>query len=226
MVKEQRWSEAEYLMISGIQHFLFCKRQWALIHLEQAWSENVLTTEGKLIHERVDQTGLSEKRGSLIKVMGIHVASARLGLSGICDLVEFHEDDKGVFLPRFNGNYIAVPIEYKRGKEKTDNTDKFQLLAQLMSLEEMLNTKLTKGIIFYHETRRRKIYEFTEEDRTELKNVVIEMHEMFDKSRTPKPKLINQCKSCSLNHLCLPQIEKVDTVNDYISRKVRECENS
>lgn len=225
MPKLRRWDEADYLMISGIQHFIFCRRQWALIHIEQAWDENYFTTQGMILHERADNHEIKEKRGDVITVRAMDIASHRLGMSGRCDVVEFKRDEKGVYLPKFNGKYIPYPVEYKRGKQKQDNSDRFQLLAQLVSLEDMLNIKLTEASVFYHEVRRRSLYSFTEEDKQELIKIAEEMHQIYERAYTPRPKISKKCLSCSLKDLCLPKLENVPNASGYIKERMKECEN-
>lgn len=222
----RRWEEAEYLMISGIQHFIFCRRQWALIHIEQAWEENYFTVHGKLLHERVDQHDLKEKRGDVITVRGMNIASYRLGMSGRCDLVEFRQDDKGVYIPQFDGLYTPYPVEYKRGKAKPDDSDRFQLLAQIVSLEDMLNVELSEASIFYHEVRRRTPCLFTNEDKQKLIKMAEEMHQLYERGYTPRPKLNKKCLSCSLNNICVPELDKVPAASRYIKERMRECESS
>ena len=129
--------EEDYLQISGLQHYRFCPRQWALIHLEQQWAENLQTTEGVLLHERAHQEGLRESRGDLLTVRGLRVFSPNLGLSGACDVVEFRRGS-GVPLAGREGLWQAYPVEYKRGSPKADSCDALQLCAQAMCLEEML----------------------------------------------------------------------------------------
>lgn len=225
MPKLGRWDEADYLMISGVQHFMFCRRQWALIHIEQAWEENYFTTQGMVLHERADNHDIKEKRGDVITVRGMDIASHRLGMSGRCDVVEFKRDKKGVYIPQFDGTYIPYPVEYKRGKQKQDNSDRFQLLAQLISLEDMLNIKLSEASVFYHEVRRRSAYSFTEKDKQELIKIAEEMHQIYERGYTPRPKTSKKCKSCSLKDLCLPELENVPTASDYIKEKMKECGN-
>ncbi len=226
MVSLGRWEEAEYLMISGVQHFIFCRRQWALIHIEQVWEENFFTAHGKLLHEKVDQHDLKEKRGAIVTVRGMNVASHRLGMSGRCDLVEFIRNDEGVFIPHFKGTYIPHPVEYKRGKAKFDDSDRFQLLAQLMSLEDMLNIELTEASIFYHEIRRRVPCSFTTEDKQRLIEMAEEMHQLYERGYTPRPKSSKKCLSCSLKNICIPELDNAPPASAYIKERLQECGSS
>ena len=114
----------ELLPLSGIQHFLFCRRQWALIHVERQWQENALTAEGRIMHKRVDDPFFTETRNGVVTARAVPIASYRLGLVGVCDVVEFTESPEGVNLPgRAGRRYLPAPVEYKRGKEKHDHSD-------------------------------------------------------------------------------------------------------
>ncbi len=128
----------QLLPLSGIQHFVFCRRQWALIHVERQWQENALTAEGRIMHRRADDPFFTEKRNDVIIARSVPVASYRLGLTGVCDVVEFQQSTQGVSLPGREGTYLPAPVEYKRGKEKHDHSDEAQLCAQAMCLEDML----------------------------------------------------------------------------------------
>src|SRR5699024_6255258 len=156
--------------------FQFCERQWALIHIEQEWEENVLTVEGNYLHEKADNPFIREKRKDIIYVRSLPVHSSKLGITGICDVVEFHQDDKGVYLPKEDGIYLPRPIEYKRGKPKKNDADILQLVAQAMCLEEMLVCHIPIGELYYHENRRRVMVEITVELRDKVKSIVESMH--------------------------------------------------
>ncbi|MEG1107116.1 MAG: Dna2/Cas4 domain-containing protein, partial [Eubacterium sp.] len=127
------YDEEDYLMLSGIQHFEFCRRQWALIHIEQQWEENLRTVEGNIMHEKAHDGLFTEKRKNIIVTRGMRVFSKTLGISGICDVVEFHRDDLiGVEIFGREGKYCIYPIEYKRGEPKENDADILQLTAQAM----------------------------------------------------------------------------------------------
>ena len=159
------YKEEDYLQLSGIQHFAFCRRQWALAYIELQWDENVRTVEGKLLHEKAHDPTNAEKRGDLIISRGMPVYSRELGISGECDVVEFHRSQDGITLFGRDGLYEVIPIEYKRGKPKENDVDILQLMAQALCLEEMLCCQISFGYLYYGETRHRKIVEFTEEIR-------------------------------------------------------------
>ena len=133
------YAEDDYLMISGIQHFKFCRRQWALIHIEQQWAENVHTVEGELMHRKVHDPYLTEKRKDVILVRALSIASREMGVSGECDLVDFHSCEDGVSLQGHRGLFSLYPVEYKKGKPKLTEEDKLQLAAQALCLEEMFS---------------------------------------------------------------------------------------
>lgn len=216
------YDEADYLMISGIQHFLFCRRQWALIHIEQQWEENHLTVEGEYIHKRVDQPQIKEKRGEKTTIRGMRIHSPELGLTGICDAVELIEDAQGIALAGYAGRYRVLPIEYKHGKKKYDQSDEMQLIAQIVCLEEMMATEIPYGEIFYNETRKRVQLEATAEKRRKLAESVGEMHDYFARRFTPKVKPSPKCKKCSLQEICLPTLAVKQKVSTYLSRRLAE----
>lgn len=212
----------DYLMMSGIQHFSFCRRQWALIHLEQQWSENLRTVEGRLLHERCHDDSLREKRGDLLIVRGMRVISHRLRLSGSCDIVEFHADPNGITLQQEPGLWRPVPVEYKHGAPKTNNADRLQLCAQVMALEEMLVCDIPQGVLFYAEPHRREQVELTPELRQETQSIADEMNGYFSRGYTPKVKPGKRCNACSLKELCLPALYRRVDAADYIQKHLKE----
>lgn len=216
------YTEEEYLMISGIQHFKFCRRQWALIHVEQQWAENVHTVVGELMHKRAHDPYFTEKRKGIIVVRALPIASRQLGVSGECDIVEFHKCEDGITLFGHRGLYSVYPIEYKKGKPKKADEDKLQLTAQAMCLEEMFSTHIQEGAIFYGETRKREIVEFSDGLREEVKEMFREMHEYYKRNYTPKVKQSKACNACSLKDICLPKLEKTTSVKNYISQMLKE----
>lgn len=216
------YKEEEYLMLSGIQHFEFCRRQWALIHIEQEWDENIWTIEGHHLHEKVDDASIREKRGSTLYIRALPVHSSRLGINGICDMVEFTRDDNGVSIYGELGLYIPKPIEYKRGKPKRHEADILQLTAQVICLEEMLCVEINEAALFYHEIKRRENIIITDDLRNKVKYISEEMHEYYRKRYTPRVKTGKHCTSCSLRHICLPQLLERETVTTYMNRLLKE----
>ena len=205
------YTDDEMLQLSGIQHYVFCPRQWALIHIEQQWSDNSLTTEGTLLHENVDNPFLRETNGSqTITLRGIRLASPVLGLSGIADAVEIypHENvptSKQALLK--SKLYDALPIEYKRGKPKTTDCDRIQVAAQAIILEEMLGIKIHKGAVFYWETRHREYFDISDELKKLTIKTAADMHVDFNNNSIPKPIKKSHCKNCSLLDNCLPSLK-------------------
>lgn len=208
--------------LSALQHFVFCRRQWALIHLEQQWAENTRTAEGELMHRRAHDEKQIEKRGDLLLWRGLHVRSERLGLSGLCDVVEFHQDPQGIPLPGYDGLWQPYPVEYKRGRPKPHDADQLQLCAQALCLEEMLLCAIPEGSLYYGETRRRTPVAFTSELRQRLTSLLEEMRRYTERGHTPRVKPTKSCTACSLRDLCLPQLQRTGSVSDYVARHASE----
>lgn len=219
--------EREYLALSGIQHFAFCRRQWALIHIEGAWSENSRTIEGKLLHDSAHDAYRSESRGEVFLSRAMPIRSSELGFSGECDIVEFRKVTKdGITLKNHPGIWQAYPVEYKRGSPKEDECDLLQLTAQAMCLEEMLCCTIREGALYYFETRRRLKAEITEERRETVRRYAAEMHDHMERGYLPKSRRTRACNACSLKEICLPQLFKLQSASEYnddvFSREERE----
>jgi len=211
----------ELLPLSGIQHFCFCRRQWALIHIERQWHENVLTVEGKLLHNRVDNPFFTEARKGVIITRSMPVASYRLGLYGVCDVVEFTQSPDGVNLYGRDGSFQPAPVEYKRGKPKKNRCDEVQLCAQAICLEEMMSIQITFGYLYYGEIRHRVEIELTDELRQLISKYSEEMHSYFERGYTPKVKPSKACKSCSLEDICMPGLQEMGlTASKYIQKQI------
>jgi CRISPR-associated exonuclease Cas4 len=216
------YSEDEYLQLSGIQHFAFCRRQWALIHLEQQWADNLYTIEGDILHERAHDEDFSEKRRGVLTVRGLRIQSPVLGVSGSCDVVEFRSGKNGVVLSGREGRWLPYPVEYKRGHSKEIDADRLQLCCQAMCLEEMLCCDISEGALFYGETRRRERVELTDELRASVLSMLAEMHELQKRGCTPKVKTGPRCRSCSLAETCLPRLCRSPSAKEYISEQLKE----
>ena len=208
------YSIDDLIQLSALQHYAFCPRQCALIHVEQAWAENRLTAEGRIMHEHVHEEG-DESRGDVRIERGASLRSLRLGLIGKADVVEYHR--------QADGSWQAFPVEYKRGKPKPDHSDKVQLCAQAICLEEMLNASIPAGALFYGKTRRRLDVDFNEALRQETADAAIKTHELIDAGITPTPVYAKRCESCSLMAECMPKtIQKKRTVASYLKRMLDE----
>lgn len=215
------YSPDDLLPLSGIQHFLFCRRQWALIDVERQWQENVLTVEGTLLHGRVDDPYFTEKRKGVITARSVPVASTTLGLTGVCDVVEFTESPQGVRLPGHTGTYLPAPVEYKRGKQKQEPSDEAQLCAQAICLEEMLAVEIPVGSLYYGQVRRRVVVEFANPLRDLVRKAADEMQAYFQRGYTPRVKPFKGCRSCSLADVCLPQVQdKAVAASSYIRAQI------
>ena len=214
------YKEEDFLLLSGIQHFAFCKRQWALIHIEQQWQENLRTIEGEILHEKTHDNTIKEKRGDLIVSRGMGIFSRSLGLTGTCDVVDLYKASDGVNIFGRDGTYKPVPVEYKRGKPKENESDELQLCAQAMCLEEMLLCEIPEAFLFYGETKRRLKIILDDGLRERVKTIVKEMHELYDRRCTPKVKLSKGCKACSLAEICMPKLCKNPSVTNYIKKNL------
>jgi CRISPR-associated exonuclease Cas4 len=218
---KSEYTPDELLPLSGIQHFMYCRRQWALIHVEGQWRENVLTVEGKMLHNRTDDPFFTESRQGLIIARAVPVASYQLGLVGVCDVVEFSLSPQGVKLPRRDGLYLAAPVEYKRGKPKPDPCDEAQLCAQAICLEEMLAIEIPLGFLYYGETRHRVEVPLTDGLRVLVKEMSAEMHAYFKRGYTPKVRISKGCRSCSLADICLPDLQqRTSSASQYIRQQI------
>lgn len=216
------YAEEDYLHLSGIQHFVFCRRQWSLIHIEQQWQENLRTVEGHILHEKAHDGKLSEKRGDRLIIRGLPVVSHQLGITGVCDVVEFISDEGGVTLFGRRGRYQPIPVEYKRGEPKANHCDVLQLCAQAICLEEMLACNISTGCMYYGATRHRLEVPLDDELRREVLAITQEMHEMYRRRYTPKVKTGSFCRACSLRELCLPKLCKAPSVSAYIAQRLED----
>ncbi|MCI5622629.1 CRISPR-associated protein Cas4 [Anaerostipes sp.] len=222
------YKEDDYLMLSGIQHYAFCKRQWALIHIENQWEENLRTIEGNIMHERAHNGPKLESRKNLLVSREMRVFSSSLGISGICDVVEFEKCNKdkenAVILFDREGYYSVTPVEYKKGEPKVNDEDRLQLTAQVMCLEEMLCTFIDYGYLYYGKTRHREKVEITEDLRQKVKEICSQMHQLFEKQYTPKVKRTKACNACSLKNICIPKLMKNFSAHDYILENIGSTE--
>ncbi len=203
------YAEDDFLPLSGIQHMAFCERQWALIHIEQQWEENVLTVEGRHIHEHADNPFENETRHDARITRRVPIVSGKLGLRGIADVVEYIRDDDSqaigtIFLKGKPGKWKLRPIEYKRGRPKPDDRDSVQLCAQAIALEEMMNVTINEGYLYYNEIRRRQTIIFDNILRDRVVTLSTKMHLLASLGVTPRAKKEIHCLRCSLYEICQP----------------------
>lgn len=221
MFERLSMNEDDYFWISNIQHYVFCPRQWALIEIDGEWKENILTVTGSILHEKVHQSN-RDVRSKSITVRGMRVKSDEYQIQGQCDAVEYIPDESGIYLPAYKGVYSVYPVEYKKGKSKADNSDRLQLTAQVVCLEEMLCTHISKAYLFYFETRRREEVRVSDELRRELKEMVSQMKHYRNRRHIPEVKIKPRCRSCSLNEVCLPELTRLEDASVYMKRRLKE----
>jgi len=203
------YSEDDLAMISALQHLIFCPRQCALIHIEQQWTENRLTAEGRILHERVHTAG-GESRSKVRIEFDVPIRSLRLGLIGRADIVEFHLQESGIWQP--------YPVEYKRGRPKKDRSDEVQLCAQAICLEEMLNCDVPEGALYYGQKKRRQNISIDESLRQTTMETAVRLHDLLRSNVTPPPEYGEKCESCSFISQCLPKISAKKKVSSYLKR--------
>ncbi len=224
------YAEEEILMLSGIQHFAFCKRQWALIHIEQLWAENVRTIEGQFLHKRSDDPFQDETRKGLRNVRAMPLVSYTLGLRGIADVVEFTrvelETAYTTTLKDRQGFWLVCPVEFKRGKPKSDDRDAVQLCAQAICLEEMMSVKIEYGDLYYAQIRHRQRIEIDEQLRNRVYYLSEKMHEMFRGGKTPPAEVGKHCSICSMVEVCNPRLtKKYRSVSNYLKTALLDVES-
>lgn len=216
------YPEEDFLQLSGIQHFTFCRRQWALIHIEHQWAENYRTIDGSILHQNAHDTQFQESRGDRLITRGVSIYSGELGVSGQCDVLEYHRGSTGIPLPGRDGLWQPYPVEYKRGRPREDTGDTLQLCGQAMCLEAMLCCDIPEGALYYGETRRRERIAFSPELRSQVRELLAQMHDLYRRGYTPKVKPTKSCNACSMKELCLPRLMKNRSVSAYLKAAVEE----
>ncbi len=211
-------SDNDLLHLSGIQHFAFCPRQWALIHIEQQWKDNILTFQGQELHQTTNDPYFTEKREDTLITRAVPIVSHSLGLYGVADVIEFHKTKgAGVKLKERAGVWLPIPVEYKLGRPKPTDCDILQLCAQAMCLEETFGVMLDEGHIFYGKTRRRLDVLLDNNLKNRTREVCAEMHTAFLSGQTPRANHTKACEKCSLVEHCLPQLSNRRTVHQYLT---------
>jgi len=213
------YSDDEMLMLSGIQHYMFCPRQWALIDIEQQWDENRLTIEGDLLHERVDNPFYRQKNGDVITMRRVPIVSYQLGLSGLSDAVELHpspSESNSICHPNYPGWWQPYPVEYKRGKPKYNEMDEVQLAAQVMCLEEMYGIHIPQAALYYGETRHHCVIAIHDDLRALVVQCAQAMHEIYQSQITPPAIKKRHCRNCSLVNRCMPELSESQKASNYL----------
>lgn len=225
------YTEDEFIQLSSLQHYVFCPRQCALIHVEDVWRDNVLTVRGNILHEKVD-TDTYETRGALKTVRGLKIHSFRLGLAGRCDVVEFRKPlvrnlglqaevtrGKNImpgFQPRSTSDAEVIPIEFKAGQPKHDISDEVQLCAQALCLEEMLGIPVRRGAFFYGRIRRRVQVEIGDQLRTQTEEIIVAVHDLVSRTHVPQARYEKKCARCSLLDICQPKAMNERKLSSYL----------
>lgn len=217
------YKEEDFLQLSGLQHFKFCRRRWALIHIENQWEENYRTIDGAILHQNAHDTEFLESRGDRFITRGVSIYSAELGVSGQCDVLEYHRGNTGIPIAGKDGLWQPFPVEYKRGKPREDTGDALQLCGQAMCLETMLCCDIPEGALYYGEIRRRERVAFTPELRTQVRQMLEQMHDLYQRGYTPKFKPTKSCNACSMKELCLPKLMKNRSVSAYLKAAMEEA---
>lgn len=208
------YSESDLISISALSHLIYCERRCALIHIEQQWSENMFTAQGRVMHERV-HSETSESRRNVRVEFGMPLRSLRLGLVGKADMIEFHR--------QLDGQWLPFPVEYKRGRKKSGNYYNVQLCAQALCLEEMLRASIPRGAIYYGKERHRIDVEFDEALRKETEATAGRLRRLIDSGKTPPPVYEEKCDTCSLLGICLPKtIGEGKSVSQYFAAMTKE----
>lgn len=219
------YDESLMLHLAGIQHYMFCPRQWALIHIEQLWDDNRLTAEGQQQHAIADDSFYRQMNQGIFTLRRVQLVSWSLGLYGFSDCIELKRAKNpanSIQQPGYPGCWIPYPIEYKHGRSKTSDCDRLQLMAQALCLEEMYGIKITEGALFYEETRRRERVTFTDELRNKTFAISEEMHRLYADGILPGISKSQQCRSCSLNNLCMPSSRRKKSVKNYLISNLYE----
>ena len=210
------FTEDDFIMISALQHYVYCPRQCALIHVEDAWNENLFTVRGNLLHEKVD-TDTYETRGTLKTIRGLRIHSFQYGIVGRCDVVEFRKaQPKADEPPAQKTGEEVMPVEFKSGEPKENISDKVQLCAQVLCLEEMLNTKITHGAFFYGKIRRRNIVEIDNKLRSQTESIIASVRELVSKKIVPPAVYEAKCRNCSLQTICQPKAMNKRKLQNYM----------
>lgn len=200
------YTEDDFIMISALQHYIFCPRQCGLIHIDDVWQDNLFTVRGEILHEKVD-TDTYETRGDVKTVRGLRIHSYKYGIVGRCDVVEFTQTLKGKEI---------LPVEFKAGEPKEDISDKVQLCAQVLCLEEMLNTQISKAAFFYGKIRRRYNVDINSELRNQTEYVIENVRQLISNKKIPIVEYSSKCRNCSLINVCQPKALNYKKLQNYI----------
>jgi CRISPR-associated exonuclease Cas4 len=222
------FDEDNFVPVSALAHFLFCPRRAFLVHAEQLWAENQATAEGRVLHNKADLPLSTESRGTVRIARQLHLRSARLGLIGVADVVEFHlieggeQSRIGVPLAGLEGAWLPYPVEYKRGRLRSEEGYEVQLCAQAICLEETLGVSITAGALYFGKNRRRKEVRLGDSLRVKTEASTMALYGLLSSDIRPSAEFGAKCKQCSIEDLCMPQIPVLKhPVESYIRRMTR-----
>jgi len=217
------YTDDDLLPISGLAHLEFCARRCALVHLEGIWGENLQTAQGRLLHQRVHEAP-SGMAGQVRVARGLRLRSLELGLSGVADVVEFHPledaDESGAVLPGRAGRWRPYPVEYKRGRRKSEKSYFVQLCAQALCLEEMLDTEVPAGALYHGKSRHRQPVEFDAALRETTRRRARQFHELIAGREIPAAEHGPKCRFCSLAGQCLPKLPRSRSARRHVARTI------
>jgi CRISPR-associated exonuclease Cas4 len=218
------YDEDDLLPISALQHLEYCPRRCALIHIEGLWRENAQTAEGRVLHERVHAVA-AETIGNVRSVRGLRLASRRLGLFGVADVVEFHPVDDpaepAAVVPGLAGRWRPYPVEYKRGRRKPEISYLVQFCAQALCLEEMLQTSVPAGALYHGKSRRRQAVDFDATLRARTEERIGQLHALIAAGQPPPPRYGPKCKFCSLAEICVPKLSASRSARGYLTQAIQ-----
>lgn len=209
----------DYLSLSKLNHFVYCKHRWALTELYQEWNDNEFITKGHLVHQKTNNPFLKEKRGDILITRSLHVASKTLKLFGLLDTVEFHKNNNGISLPTYEGKWQPVIVEFKQKEHSNNGNDITQVIAQALCLEEELNCHIDTVYLYYHKTNKKKKIDITNDKRNKTKKIIQELHHYFQTKQIDPPHYSKKCKGCTLYDICNPKWPT--DVKTYIKEKLK-----
>jgi CRISPR-associated protein Cas4 len=214
------YSEDEFLTLSSLRHFCYCKHLWGLTQLENYWSDNYHTTNGHLAHQKTDNPFIEDKRRDILIVRSLHTSSKRLGLQGVLDTVEFIKNDNGISLAKHSGKWIPHVVEYKESKTDQGIEDAMQTVAQVICLEETFHCTINYCYIYYRKTNQKIKIIIDNNLRTQVQQFSDTMHSYYDNHTIERPHYSKKCKGCALIDICNPKWPH--NVSQYITKQLTE----
>lgn len=218
------YSEDEFLTLSSLRHFCYCKHLWGLTQLENYWSDNYYTTKGHIAHQKTDNPFIEDKRKNTLIVRSLHISSKRLGLQGVLDTVEFIKSDNGIALTKHPGKWIPHVVEYKESKTDQGIEDVMQTIAQVICLEETFQCTIDSCYIYYRKTNQKIKIPITNDLRTQVQQLSNTMHDYYDNCTIEMPHYSKKCKGCALINICNPKWPH--NVPQYISKQLTETNST